>query len=124
MEGNYHGQTYGVCAPNNVNVTGRWMPEVQGPDQTLPRWVVEANARVLAWAASMQGRLRWAAAHTLGHPAPGSWHYLQCPPENECASGLHHCRLENNEICEDLPVGYRCNCTPGYNRTASYALHK
>lgn len=124
MEGNYNGQTYGMCALNNVNVTARWAPD----SQSLPPWVTEASARVHNWTLSMQHypRRQWsiiaAAAQNLGQPPPGSWHYLQCPPENECTSGLHHCRRENYEVCDDMPIGYRCNCTPGYNRTASCAI--
>lgn len=42
-----------------------------------------------------------------------SWHYVRCPPENECANGHHSCDPVS-ERCEDLPLGYECVCGPGY----------
>ncbi|XP_046676550.1 multiple epidermal growth factor-like domains protein 8 isoform X2 [Homalodisca vitripennis] len=42
-----------------------------------------------------------------------SWHYVRCPPENECENGHHSCDAES-EQCVDLPHGYKCVCGSGY----------
>jgi len=42
-----------------------------------------------------------------------SWHYVQCPPENECVNNHHTC--DNiSEQCVDLPEGFKCVCGQGY----------
>uniref|UniRef100_A0A6P7FBW0 Multiple epidermal growth factor-like domains protein 8 n=1 Tax=Diabrotica virgifera virgifera TaxID=50390 RepID=A0A6P7FBW0_DIAVI len=42
-----------------------------------------------------------------------SWHYVKCPPEDECNNGHHTCAIES-EICVDLDEGFECNCGEGY----------
>lgn len=42
-----------------------------------------------------------------------SWHYVKCPPEDECNNGHHTCAIES-EICVDLEEGFECKCGPGY----------
>lgn len=42
-----------------------------------------------------------------------SWHYVKCPPENECENGHHTCDPVS-EVCEDLTFGFQCKCGPGY----------
>lgn len=42
-----------------------------------------------------------------------SWHYVACPPENECENGHHTCDPVS-EVCEDLTYGFQCKCGPGY----------
>jgi len=42
-----------------------------------------------------------------------SWHYVKCPPENECVNNHHTC--DNiSEQCVDLPEGFKCVCGQGY----------
>ncbi|KAJ8956844.1 hypothetical protein NQ318_014258 [Aromia moschata] len=42
-----------------------------------------------------------------------TWHYVKCPPENECANNHHSCAKES-EICVDLDEGFQCRCGHGY----------
>ncbi|BES89065.1 Plexin repeat [Nesidiocoris tenuis] len=42
-----------------------------------------------------------------------SWHYVTCPPENECANNHHNCDA-TSEMCVDTQIGYDCICGPGY----------
>lgn len=42
-----------------------------------------------------------------------SWHYVRCPPENECLNGHHTCSAKS-EKCFDLDDGYECMCGDGY----------
>lgn len=42
-----------------------------------------------------------------------SWHYVQCPLENECENGHHNCD-NTSEQCVDLVSGYQCVCGQGY----------
>lgn len=42
-----------------------------------------------------------------------SWHYVKCPPENECENNHHSC-AEGSEVCEDLEEGFQCVCGQGY----------
>lgn len=42
-----------------------------------------------------------------------SWHYVRCPPENECLNGHHTCSPKS-EKCQDLEEGFRCVCGDGY----------
>lgn len=41
------------------------------------------------------------------------WHYVKCPPENECLNGHHTCAPES-EVCVDLEEGFKCECGVGY----------
>ncbi|XP_046398520.1 multiple epidermal growth factor-like domains protein 8 [Ischnura elegans] len=50
---------------------------------------------------------------TLGKGSVFSWHYLNCPPEDECKNGHHSCHPESQE-CVDLPEGFSCVCGKGY----------
>lgn len=47
-----------------------------------------------------------------------SWHYVQCPPENECLNNHHNCD-ERSEECVDLEDGYKCECGKGYKLSGS-----
>ncbi|XP_076283094.1 multiple EGF like domains 8 isoform X4 [Lasioglossum baleicum] len=42
-----------------------------------------------------------------------SWHYVRCPPENECTNGHHTCSPKS-EKCFDLVEGFECMCGDGY----------
>lgn len=42
-----------------------------------------------------------------------SWHYVRCPPENECNNGHHTCSSKS-EKCFDLEEGFECLCGDGY----------
>ncbi|XP_043511947.1 multiple epidermal growth factor-like domains protein 8 isoform X2 [Frieseomelitta varia] len=42
-----------------------------------------------------------------------SWHYVRCPPENECTNGHHTCSPKS-EKCFDLEEGFECMCGDGY----------
>ncbi|ALC38654.1 CG7466 [Drosophila busckii] len=49
-----------------------------------------------------------------------SWHYVQCPAENECENGHHDCNAIS-EQCIDLDTntpGYKCICAEGYRAVA------
>lgn len=46
-------------------------------------------------------------------PPSFSWHYVQCPPENECTNGHHTCSPKS-EQCVDMDVGFECICGSGY----------
>ncbi|XP_073988408.1 multiple EGF like domains 8 isoform X2 [Rhodnius prolixus] len=46
-----------------------------------------------------------------------SWHYVTCPPENECENGHHNCDL-TSEMCVDLLHGYQCICGRGYKSSS------
>ncbi|XP_034236737.1 multiple epidermal growth factor-like domains protein 8 [Thrips palmi] len=50
---------------------------------------------------------------TIEIPKVFSWHYVKCPPENECENTHHSCNPVS-EVCEDLTVGFHCKCGPGY----------
>ena len=41
-----------------------------------------------------------------------SWHFLQCPAENECANGNHDCDV--TEECDDTLLGFACRCRDGF----------
>uniref|UniRef100_M3ZXA9 Multiple EGF-like-domains 8 n=1 Tax=Xiphophorus maculatus TaxID=8083 RepID=M3ZXA9_XIPMA len=41
-----------------------------------------------------------------------TWSFLDCPEEDECANGHHHCN--STQDCHDLPEGYHCTCKQGY----------
>ncbi|KAJ9576933.1 hypothetical protein L9F63_006499, partial [Diploptera punctata] len=47
-----------------------------------------------------------------------SWHYVQCPPENECINDHHTCDNKSEE-CVDLPEGFKCVCGQGYKSEKS-----
>lgn len=42
-----------------------------------------------------------------------TWHYVKCPPENECENNHHSC-AEESEVCVDLEEGFQCVCGQGY----------
>lgn len=42
-----------------------------------------------------------------------SWHYVRCPPEDECINGHHTCSPKS-EKCLDLEKGFECMCGDGY----------
>ena len=42
-----------------------------------------------------------------------SWHYVKCPPENECFNSHHTCSPKS-EKCFDLDEGFECKCGEGY----------
>lgn len=42
-----------------------------------------------------------------------SWHYVRCPPENECTNGHHTCSPKS-EKCFDSEEGFECMCGDGY----------
>ena len=41
-----------------------------------------------------------------------SWHFLQCPAENECANGNHDCDV--TQECDDTLLGFACECREGF----------
>lgn len=43
-----------------------------------------------------------------------TWHYVKCPPENECNNGHHTC-AKDSEVCVDQEDGFQCVCGHGYN---------
>lgn len=47
-----------------------------------------------------------------------SWHYVKCPPENECLNNHHTCD-NKSEICVDALEGFTCICGPGYKEERS-----
>ena len=42
-----------------------------------------------------------------------SWHFAQCPSENECLNGHDDCNTES-EDCVDKEIGFECHCKAGY----------
>lgn len=42
-----------------------------------------------------------------------SWHYMTCPPENECENDHHTCNRKT-EKCIDFLEGFKCECAAGY----------
>ena len=42
-----------------------------------------------------------------------SWHFGECPLENECSNGHHSCDPVSQD-CEDKDSGYTCHCKAGY----------
>lgn len=46
-----------------------------------------------------------------------TWHYVKCPPENECDNGHHTCAKES-EVCVDQKDGFQCVCGQGYKASA------
>lgn len=46
------------------------------------------------------------------------WHYVKCPPENECLNGHHTC-VSESEVCVDLEEGFQCECGVGYKAGVS-----
>lgn len=58
----------------------------------------------------------WRNDSRLTHADVVSWHYVQCPAENECDNGHHNCNPVS-EQCIDLDThtpGYKCVCAAGY----------
>ncbi|PSN57394.1 Multiple epidermal growth factor-like domains protein 8 [Blattella germanica] len=50
-----------------------------------------------------------------------SWHYVKCPPENECVNNHHTCD-NKSEQCVDLPEGFQCVCGKGYKEEKSVCV--
>ncbi|XP_050462738.1 multiple epidermal growth factor-like domains protein 8 [Cataglyphis hispanica] len=48
-----------------------------------------------------------------------SWHYVRCPPENECENGHHTCSPKS-EKCFDLVEGFECKCGDGYKTETTW----
>ncbi|XP_028050046.1 multiple epidermal growth factor-like domains protein 8 isoform X7 [Monomorium pharaonis] len=48
-----------------------------------------------------------------------SWHYVRCPPENECENGHHTCSPKS-EKCFDLEEGFECKCGDGYKTESTW----
>ena len=54
-------------------------------------------------------------------PLPtASWHYLRCPPEDECRSGHHNCHPKSQE-CKDKEDGFSCLCAKGYHTSEDHS---
>ncbi|OQV17322.1 Multiple epidermal growth factor-like domains protein 8 [Hypsibius exemplaris] len=49
-----------------------------------------------------------------------TWHFLACPPENECLNGHHTCD-DKSEECHDTLLGFNCTCKAGYMAIAATA---
>ncbi|XP_067001504.2 multiple epidermal growth factor-like domains protein 8 [Anabrus simplex] len=47
-----------------------------------------------------------------------SWHYVRCPPENECLNNHHTCD-NKSEKCVDVEDGFLCICGRGYKSDKS-----
>lgn len=45
-------------------------------------------------------------------PENSSWSFLNCPEEDECSNGHHHCN--STQDCHNLQQGYHCTCKQGY----------
>ncbi|XP_043275705.1 multiple epidermal growth factor-like domains protein 8 isoform X2 [Venturia canescens] len=52
-----------------------------------------------------------------------SWHYVRCPPENECMNGHHTCSPKS-EKCFDLDVGFECMCGDGYKTETTWSFNE
>ncbi|EDW76175.2 uncharacterized protein Dwil_GK15317 [Drosophila willistoni] len=51
----------------------------------------------------------------LSHADVVSWHYVQCPAENECINGHHSCDAISEQCIDlDSAEGYKCTCAQGY----------
>ncbi|XP_039280047.1 multiple epidermal growth factor-like domains protein 8 isoform X2 [Nilaparvata lugens] len=96
----------GWCSLNGVNVTGEGVctegsleRPASGPKKSTcdKLYVEETRTEV----------------ESLPREANFSWHYVQCPPENECLNHHHNCD-PLSEQCVDLDDGYRCDCGKGY----------
>lgn len=48
-----------------------------------------------------------------------SWHYVRCPPENECLNGHHTCSPKS-EKCFDLDEGFECMCGDGFKTETTW----
>ena len=49
----------------------------------------------------------------FSHFSTYEWHFMGCPPENECLNEHHDCK-ESKENCVDLQDGFKCVCKKGY----------
>lgn len=62
---------------------------------------------------------------TMKGPVAGScpgnltWNYVGCPLEDECLNAHHTCDSVS-EVCEDLEIGFRCICAPGFTPIDSH----
>ncbi|KAH8377850.1 hypothetical protein KR093_007479 [Drosophila rubida] len=66
----------------------------------------------------------WRNDSQLTHADVVSWHYVQCPAENECENGHHNCDAVS-EQCIDLDtptLGYKCVCAAGYREEQQSCL--
>ncbi|KAJ4443468.1 hypothetical protein ANN_05140, partial [Periplaneta americana] len=50
-----------------------------------------------------------------------TWHYVRCPPENECINNHHTCDNKSEE-CVDLLEGFKCVCGQGYKPEKSVCV--
>ncbi|XP_046588912.1 multiple epidermal growth factor-like domains protein 8 isoform X1 [Neodiprion lecontei] len=56
-------------------------------------------------------------------PPKFSWHYVSCPPENECNNGHHTCSPQS-EQCVDMEEGFKCICGSGYKSENTTAVNE
>ncbi|XP_058808805.1 multiple epidermal growth factor-like domains protein 8 isoform X2 [Phymastichus coffea] len=52
-----------------------------------------------------------------------SWHYVRCPPENECENSHHTCSPKS-EKCFDLDEGFECMCGEGYKTEMTHGYNE
>ena len=45
-----------------------------------------------------------------------SWHFTECPLENECLNGHHNCDPVSQD-CKDVDLGYECHCKEGFTES-------
>jgi len=62
-------------------------------------------------------------ATTLAHQSSpntnlSSWHFAECPLEDECRNGHHSCDPVSQD-CEDQHQGFTCHCKEGYIQQAN-----
>ncbi|XP_023245420.1 multiple epidermal growth factor-like domains protein 8 [Copidosoma floridanum] len=56
-------------------------------------------------------------------PLKFSWHYVRCPPENECENSHHTCSPKS-EKCFDLDEGFECMCGEGYKTELTHSYNE
>ncbi|EDW52069.1 GM16709 [Drosophila sechellia] len=65
----------------------------------------------------------WRNDSQLTHADVVSWHYVQCPAENECINGHHNCDTVSEQCIDlDTAVGYKCVCAQGYREEQGACL--
>lgn len=74
-------------------------------------WTQAANASGQGFCAD--GSMDGADAGAACAGDARSWHYAECPPEDECANGHHDCDARS-ERCVNLLHGFKCECNQGY----------
>uniref|UniRef100_A0A0C9R7G4 Megf8_0 protein n=1 Tax=Fopius arisanus TaxID=64838 RepID=A0A0C9R7G4_9HYME len=62
------------------------------------------------------------AIYVIRKPEVFSWHYVRCPPEDECINGHHTCSPKS-EKCFDLEEGFECMCGDGYKNETALAFN-